>query len=98
MRSTKDQQSTEGESSPLAPGTERQRRGWTYFGPEAGIHSWLFADLLVLVIASLLGILYVWADRPQASDAGTHTLSGWLVGIFGARLALPGGLILFSVL
>src|SRR5258705_13111052 len=73
-------------------------RGWFYFGPDAGIHAWLGADLMVVVIASFLTILYVWGDKPEASDAGKHTLSGLLVGVFGPRFALGGGVALFTVL
>jgi hypothetical protein len=57
------------------------------------------AMLLVLMfgtIASSLCALYVWADRPDASDVGKHSLSGWLVDTFGTHWAMPVGLALFS--
>ena len=82
----------------VTPGARRGWRGWFYFGPDAGIHAWLAADLTALVIASFLTILYVWVDKPGASDVGRHSLSGWLVGIFGPRFALVGGTVLFSLL
>jgi hypothetical protein len=88
-------------SQPVTPPARKEWqdwRAWLDFGPRAGIHAYLAADLTVVVIASFLTILYIWVDRPGPSDAGQQTLSGWLVGIFGPRWALPGGLALFSAL
>ncbi len=73
-------------------------RGWFYFGPRSGIHSWLVADLTVVVIASFLTILYVWVDKPGPSDVGKHSLSGFLVALFGPTWALAGGMAFFTVL
>jgi hypothetical protein len=50
------------------------------------------------MMASSLAILYVWVDRPGASDAGQHTLSGKLVDTFGATWALPAGMAIFTLL
>ena len=88
-------------SHPETPPARQERpfwRAWLEFGPRAGIHSWLAADLTAVVIASFLTILYIWVDKPGPADLGKHTLSGGLVAIFGARWARPGGMALFSVL
>ncbi len=41
---------------------------------------------------------FVWQDRPDASDVGRHSLSGWLVETFGAHQARPVGTAIFAVL
>lgn len=56
----------------------------------------LLLNLCFAVIACVLAALYVWSDRPDASDAGQHTLSGWLVDTFGAHSARLAGVSLFS--
>src|SRR5436190_20207263 len=81
-----------------SPKARRGWRGWFYFGPDAGIHAWLAADLTVVVIASFLASLYVWVDKPGPSDLGRQTLSGWLVRLLGVTFARAGGTALFLVL
>ncbi len=80
-----------------SPRSGRGWRGWFYFGPDAGIHAWLIADLTAVVIASFLTILYIWVDKPGPGDAGKHTLSGLLVATFGPRFALGAGMALSTV-
>jgi hypothetical protein len=41
---------------------------------------------------------FVWDDRPDASDVGRHSLSGWLVETFGAHQARPVGTAIFAAL
>jgi hypothetical protein len=56
------------------------------------------ALLFLAVGAAPLRILYVWQDRPGVTDRGEHTLSGWLVDVFGVRFARPAGMLLFALL
>jgi hypothetical protein len=41
---------------------------------------------------------FVWDDRPDASDVGRHSLSGWLVETFGVHQARPVGTAIFAAL
>jgi hypothetical protein len=54
--------------------------------------------MILAMMASAFLALYVWDDRPGASDIGHRSLSGWLVGVFGAQWARPAGILLFSAL
>jgi hypothetical protein len=49
-------------------------------------------------ITSAFVTYFVWDDRPDASDAGRHSLSSWLVATFGVHWARPAGTAIFSVL
>ena len=55
---------------------------------------------LLAFAASTAALLayFVWDDRPDASDAGRHSLSSWLVDLFGVHWARPAGTAIFSVL
>src|SRR5947209_1335680 len=56
----------------------------------------LFIISIFGAMAAPLLAIYVWEDRPDASDTGKHTLSGWLVGCFGDHWAQLAGTVLFS--
>jgi len=51
---------------------------------------------VVLTIACALATAYVWVDNPGPTDAGRHTLSGWLVDTFGPVSARPAGIAMFA--
>jgi hypothetical protein len=57
----------------------------------------LALPLFATMTAALL-TYFVWDDRPDASDVGRHSLSGWLVETFGAHWARPAGTAIFAVL
>ncbi|HEV7672534.1 MAG TPA: hypothetical protein VGS22_28785 [Thermoanaerobaculia bacterium] len=52
---------------------------------------------VVLTMACALATAYVWVDNPGPTDAGRHSLSGWLFDIFGAG-ARPAGIAIFALL
>jgi hypothetical protein len=56
----------------------------------------LFTISIFGAVAAPLLAIYVWEDRPDASDTGKHTLSGWLVGCFGDHWAQLAGTVIFS--
>ena len=53
---------------------------------------------LFATFASAFLTCFVWQDRPDASDVGRHSLSGWLVETFGAHQARPVGTAIFAAL
>jgi len=52
---------------------------------------------VVLTMACALATAYVWVDNPGPTDAGRHSLSGWLVDTFGPASARPTGLAIFAL-
>lgn len=81
---------------PPRPARRSPLWAWLDFGPRAGIHTYLGADLVVLVIAVFLGGVYVWVDRPGPADAGARALSGLLVALYGPRWARLAGVATFG--
>lgn len=62
------------------------------------IVGWVAGLPLFAMFTSAFLTYFVWQDRPDASDIGRHSLSGWLVETFGVHEARPVGTAIFAVL